>query len=308
MIGFEALKSRLLNDFNTEKMHHAILLYGPKGIGKASFLRELCSEILQNKASELSDVRVISKPEDRKSISVKEIRDSHDFLHQASAVSDFKFLIIDSACELNRNAANAILKSLEEPKKNCFLFLVAHNLSQVLPTIRSRCLKIKAPELKKAEFLTILQKSNCEFSNPENEFLAEICNQAPAIAISQGAELINFYRQLLNAAKNGKMNEKLLKKLSDKNFSFPLFERTQMIFFHRLLTAKSVSSKKQKSDFQFFFEEAEIFQFLIPKTNIGKLIEVSQSNFKHCQTSSFLNLDKKFAAISCLENIFKSFQ
>ena len=61
-----------------------------------------------------------------------------------------KLVLIDNADQLNKNAANALLKILEEPKKNTYFFLISHQLSFLLaPTIRSRCIKFK---LKKPSF------------------------------------------------------------------------------------------------------------------------------------------------------------
>ena len=304
MIGFESLKSRMLRDFSNKKLHHGILLYGPKGCGKASFLQDLCASLLQNKGSELSDLRVINKEDGKKSISVKSVRDCQEFLNHGSAISGYKFLIVDAACELGRSAANALLKSLEEPKKDSFIFMVAHNLFQVLPTIRSRCMLIKSPRLSKEEFLNALKISNCDFTSSENDFLAEISNFAPAIAIAQGKEMIEIYEILLQVALQQKLREEYLKKFSEKNFDLVLFERMQIVFFHRLLLFRKYFSVNRECLSRLSSQESATFQ-KFDKASIDQLLWTMQENFSYCQSANMLNLDKKAVIIFCFENILK---
>ncbi len=101
-----------------------------------------------------SDMLVIEPAFDEKKnrykteISVEQIRKIGAFLSLTSAESDYKIVIIDPVDALNRNAANAMLKWLEEPPSDTIFFLVTHNAGAVLDTIRSRCrvIGIAAPE------------------------------------------------------------------------------------------------------------------------------------------------------------------
>jgi DNA polymerase-3 subunit delta' len=114
LIGFNQTKSALFNSHQTQKLHHAILLHGKKGIGKASFAAELAKEIL-GKSALYPDLLLIEKEAEKKEITVDKIRKIADFSNQTSAISADKFILIDSACELNKSASNALLKILEEP-------------------------------------------------------------------------------------------------------------------------------------------------------------------------------------------------
>jgi DNA polymerase-3 subunit delta' len=78
----------------------------------------------------------------RKTIPVDEARKLPEFFSKAPAIGDYRVAIIDSADDLNVNAANAVLKTLEEPSGRGVLLLVSHAPGRLLPTIRSRCRRL----------------------------------------------------------------------------------------------------------------------------------------------------------------------
>src|SRR3989338_1395027 len=134
LIGFENIKSKLQDSYQQNRLHHAIMLCGKNGIGKASFAKEFALEILQaGKNTHHPDLLLIEREEDKKEISVAKIREIAKFFNQTSAISKNKFIIINSADELNRSSANALLKILEEPNNNNFLILISHSISKSLP-------------------------------------------------------------------------------------------------------------------------------------------------------------------------------
>ena len=189
MLGFEPIKSSLLSSHQNNKLHHAILLYGKKGIGKATFAKELVSEIFKDKNPNHPDLLLIEKEADKKEISVEKIRNIANFFNQTSAISKYKFIIIDAADELNKSSSNALLKILEEPQTNNFLILIAHNPNKVLATIKSRCQSVKVPDLTFENFKEILQGNNKKISNEEITILSEICGNSPAKAIEYGQDI-----------------------------------------------------------------------------------------------------------------------
>jgi DNA polymerase-3 subunit delta' len=78
----------------------------------------------------------------RSEIIIDDVRAVIDFLHLKAAAGPWRAVIVDSADDLNRNAANALLKVLEEPSANTVLLLLSHAPQALLPTIRSRCRKL----------------------------------------------------------------------------------------------------------------------------------------------------------------------
>lgn len=138
----QELKLRLLKLHQIKKLHHALLLVGADNQQLAKFARDLVAEILEDKSD--SDLFIIS--ELARDIKVDEVRKIADFLHQTSFNGKGKFIIINSINRLNLNSANALLKLVEEPNSDSFFILIASQLGQLLPTIKSRCQIIKCDE------------------------------------------------------------------------------------------------------------------------------------------------------------------
>jgi len=156
---------------NSEKLPHALSLIGPSFIGKQNFAVSfanfiLCSSPLKKapcgkcKSCYLSRSGnhpdcVIIKPESkRKNINVDSIRVLETFFSQTSQQGGWKIVIISPAESMNTNAANALLKTLEEPKEKTLIMLVCHDSSRLLITIKSRCQKLifPVPDRSKVKF------------------------------------------------------------------------------------------------------------------------------------------------------------
>lgn len=297
MIGFDSIRSELLTSFRNQKLHHAIILHGKKGVGKASFAKEFALEILNQTSTNHPDLLLIEKDPEKREINVDKIRGIFDFSNRTSSNSPHKFIIIDSACELNKSSSNALLKILEEPHSNNFLILISHNLNRILPTIRSRCHIIKTTNLSAANFHEILQKQNLHFSEKDLRFISEICDNSPSEAINLGLDLTRFYELFLRSIYNKKLNEELLKILSDKKISFDIFEKSYEFFLNRLLKNSSGNL------FNFFFDEEKVFFNLCQKFSTQKILELSDSTLPTLHKTNSLNLDKKLILITIFNKI-----
>ncbi|AIL65100.1 DNA polymerase III subunit tau [Rickettsiales bacterium Ac37b] len=136
--------------FKKSHSHHSWLIYGNQGIGKASSIYKLINELLSNTANTVygekdyyhPDLLVIDKLPEKKEISVDSIRKINNFLSLTPLQSQFRIVLIDNCNYLNTNAANALLKILEEPPKNSLIFLISHAIGQLPFTITSRCIKL----------------------------------------------------------------------------------------------------------------------------------------------------------------------
>ncbi|WP_263398674.1 DNA polymerase III subunit delta' [Pseudomonas profundi] len=135
---------------------HAYLFAGLPGVGKRRFALafsafllctdpqrgmacERCRSCLLRKAGTHPDSLLIAPEEEGKAIRVDAIRQLGDFIAQTAQQGGRKVVILHPAEAMNLNAANALLKSLEEPNRDTFLLLVSDQPSRLLPTIRSRC-------------------------------------------------------------------------------------------------------------------------------------------------------------------------
>lgn len=166
--GGVAAEAEFLSALTRGRMHHAWLLIGPEGGGKATFAYRAARRLLGAKPTAGADSldsdpadpvgrQIISRsnpdllvlqrdPEDgkaRKGIPVDEARTLPEFFSKSPARAEYRVAIIDAADDLNVNAANAVLKTLEEPPTRGVLLLVAHAPGALLATLRSRCRRLR---------------------------------------------------------------------------------------------------------------------------------------------------------------------
>lgn len=143
----------------------------------------------------------------KREIGVDDTRKVSDFLSLTASQSAWQVVIIDAADEMNDNAANALLKILEEPPANALLLLVSHNPGALLPTIRSRCrtVKLRAPEPE--VFHRILSHILPDSDAPLRGALYEFSHGAPGRAVEWheqgGLERYGALIALLSATQAG---------------------------------------------------------------------------------------------------------
>src|SRR5262245_31586145 len=171
LAGHEAAERMLAQTFASGRLHHAWLLAGRAGIGKATLAYRMARYLLARSderdpesnslqvppdsaaARQIAQLAhpgllVLRRPYDMKSkrlisaIPVDEVRKLRSFLGLTASGGGWRVVIVDSADELNPNAANALLKSLEEPPPRALFLLVSSQPSGLLPTIRSRCRRL----------------------------------------------------------------------------------------------------------------------------------------------------------------------
>ncbi|MFN3228328.1 MAG: DNA polymerase III subunit delta' [Asticcacaulis sp.] len=177
----ETVEAAVRDALENGRFHHAWLLCGPEGVGKATFAYRLARYLLSRTrdaafgplgvSPEDADARLIAarahpdllvldrEGDDGKmarSITVDAARGVAGFFSQTPSRSAWRVAIVDAVDDMNVNAANALLKTLEEPPPRGVLFLVSHQPGRLLPTIRSRCRRLGFapwPEADVADFL-----------------------------------------------------------------------------------------------------------------------------------------------------------
>ena len=178
-----------------ERMHHAWILTGRRGVGKGTFALQAARELVGGpgidnhpdvivlthppKDDKEAEKRAEGKPyETRRNIPVDEIRAMQRRLTTRPTLGERRVVIVDPADDLEPSASNALLKSLEEPPQGTSFMLVAHRMGRLLPTIRSRCRVLRFPAVPDDAIDAILQREAPE---------TDQATRAAAIAASAGS-------------------------------------------------------------------------------------------------------------------------
>ena len=183
---------------STQKIGHAYLVQGQKGLGKESLVRDFSTYLFCQQNQEQAacdhchachllsagthpDFKFITVEEGATQIKIEQIRDSRNFLAHTPLLGKYKILLINFADKMNINAANALLKNLEEPASNTLIFLLSHQPGLLLPTIRSRCQKIKISRPSEEIALSWLQQ---HMSNDQAKLCLQLAFGAPLQALN----------------------------------------------------------------------------------------------------------------------------
>ncbi|WP_174801000.1 DNA polymerase III subunit delta' [Martelella limonii] len=230
LYGHEEAEAYLAASYRSGKGHHAILLEGGEGIGKATLAFRFANHVLhypdpksapdhiiapdhsapltrQIIAGASHDLLHLERPVDvktgkrRSAITVDEVRRAGHFLSQTSGTGNWRIVIVDAADDLNRSAANAILKILEEPPRHAMFLLISHTPGRLLPTIRSRCLPLRLRPLHEDDLVRALGALGVHAAGEEQARLAELANGSVSEALKLvnygGGEIIDSYRATL---------------------------------------------------------------------------------------------------------------
>jgi hypothetical protein len=145
-IGQESLFTALEKTLEAGKLSQAYAFVGPDGVGKREIALAFAHNLVVSSGGQIpdqgsqsySDLMIVRREEGKKNISIDQIRDLIHRLSMSSFLGSYKIGIVEEAESLSLDAANALLKTLEEPRDGCIIILVASSLSELPPTIMSR--------------------------------------------------------------------------------------------------------------------------------------------------------------------------
>lgn len=198
IVGQDRAVDQFASAWASRKLHHAWLLAGPKGVGKATFAHAAARRVLADAAGPLSELPGVGTSDDHpivklieagshpdmrwlerlpkekgeglaRDITIDQVRVLGEFMGMTAALSPWRVAVIDSMDELNREASNALLKMLEEPPANTLFFLVSHAPGRLLPTIRSRCRRVEFQRLDDDAMTSILETQAPQLSSAERQ-------------------------------------------------------------------------------------------------------------------------------------------
>jgi DNA polymerase-3 subunit delta' len=228
LLGQEAAEATLLEAVHGHRLHHAWLITGPDGVGKATlafrFARRLFagfvaadSLVLDPTHPVFRRVAVGSHPDlhtvergieektgrQRRQIVVGDVRRISSFLSLTPAEGGWRIVVVDGAEDLNPAAANALLKVLEEPPERAMLLLCCAAPGRLLPTIRSRCRRLRLDPLDVVTMAELLAAYLPELAADERRRLIAISEGSPGRALmlaeEEGLRIASLVDELLAA-------------------------------------------------------------------------------------------------------------
>ncbi len=208
LFGHAAAEAELLRAQQSGRLHHAWMLSGPKGVGKATLAWRMARFLLATppddggmfappppETLDIPDSHPVARrllqgaeprhyllrrgPNEKETalsqvISVDDVRKMKSFFALSAADGGHRTAIVDSLDEMGPAAANALLKLLEEPPANVTFFLIAHQPARLLPTIRSRCRELRLTPLAPQELADALTQAGGEIEPEDRAALAEL--------------------------------------------------------------------------------------------------------------------------------------
>jgi DNA polymerase III subunit delta' len=212
LLGHATAEATILDSVRTGRLHHAWLITGPDGVGKATLAFRFARRLLAGLPADLSatdnlaldpsnptfrrvaagshadlltiELGVNAKTgRQRTQIAVEDVRKIGGFMSLTPAEGGWRVVVVDGAEDLNQASANAILKILEEPPARALLILCCAAPGRLLPTIRSRCRRLRLDPLSDAVMAELLATYLPGLSDDERLRLSSLAEGSPGRAL-----------------------------------------------------------------------------------------------------------------------------
>ena len=233
LYGHDAAVAALRDGMDSGRLHHAWLVSGPEGVGKATFADKAALRVLADAAGPKSDAPGLDVPDSHmtakliaagshpdlvrlerqtkesgtelaRSITVEQVRSLQRLFGSTPSQSPWRAVVIDSIDDLERNAANALLKNLEEPPANSLFLLVSHSPEKLLPTIRSRCRQLRLGRLGEADMRRALRAALPDADPDEIDEMLIVGDGSPGRAMAfRGLDIAALDKAMAEIAGKG---------------------------------------------------------------------------------------------------------
>jgi len=258
---------------------HALLLVGAEGTGKSDFAEKiatslLCTSPIDGKACQNCqscktyhakanpDFMKIELLEEKQQISVDQIRQLSEFINYTRSFQGYRVIIINPIERMNQNAANSLLKSLEEPADNTVIILVATSLGKILPTIKSRCQLLTLATPEKTQAISWLKMQSPELVKAEA--LLDMANGQPLTALNIKDEEINAKKEFAGQFLASCLKQKSITEIAKnwEKFDPQILLNWQIRWLQALIKSRAASTHEneinQSNNKQFLSKLGEI--------------------------------------------------
>lgn len=226
LFGQETAERAILEALAGGRLHHAWLITGPDGVGKATLAFRFARRLFAGGSATLAmepdhpvfrrvaagshaDLLTIQREWDdkkkrlKKFIAADSVREIPGFLHLTPAEGGWRIVIVDGAEDMNAQSANALLKVLEEPPPRAVLMLISATPGRLLPTIRSRCRHLALPALDDAAMAETINRYLPGLPSADRARLIELAEGSPgralALAEQDGLKIAALVDEVLTA-------------------------------------------------------------------------------------------------------------
>jgi DNA polymerase-3 subunit delta' len=234
LYGHDDAVAAFRDALDSGRLHHAWLISGPEGIGKALFAAKAALRVLAQGQGRLDSpgldvaddhnaarlaaagshpdlMRLERLPRENsatgelaRNINIDQVRSLQRLFNTTASLSPWRVVIVDSIDDLERGAANALLKNLEEPPPSSVFLLVSHAPERLLPTIRSRCRLLRLSRLDDDAMTSALRASLPEANDKEIRDLAAAGNGSPGLALAwRGLDVAGLDRAMAELVRDG---------------------------------------------------------------------------------------------------------
>ena len=315
LIGHEKAERTFLQACKGQRLHHAWLISGSRGIGKATLAYRFARYVFFNFKSDANlfgnsfdadknydslnipqdhpifqrvaarghaDLLVIERSQNKQgnlssAIIAEDVRNARNFLHMTAGEGGWRIVIIDSADDMNDHAANALLKILEEPPPRTLLMLISHNPGRLLPTIQSRCQRIRLKPLRKSDLVSWLSAGDLAASIADPEVISILAEGS----IGRAIELIeldgvNIYTDILTLFEGLPIIEArhlhaFASKISSKKSNYTFNLTSELI---RWLLARVIKYAARGFEEEMTLKEQALFEKIIATNSLDRWLKV----------------------------------
>ena len=267
LYGLESYFKECASLYDENRLPNKILFSGKKGLGKSTLayhiINYVCSQNENNKYDKINNVIDVENKsfkliqnsthpnfylidifEGKKTIDIEQIRKMITYVNKSNFNDNPRFVLIDNIENLNKNSINALLKIVEEPKKNLFFILIHNNETKILPTLISRCLIFKI-NLNFKEVVSVANKI-------VNKNIFEVLNENLINHYSSPGQifrLINYANDKKIDLKNQSLDQILINLIDNNNYKKNTYVKELLIDLIQFFFVNEYKISNNKDNF-----------------------------------------------------------